>query len=318
MKKILNGKGLIFSLSMVLIILSAMFLMTACNQTPDGIKINSEFKTTYDIGDKLDVTGGIIDYTIDGKTTQIVLTDDMITGFTTEQVGERNLVITYEGFTLTIPYMVRPMFVATNTEYVSTLKFDGQGQESASGRNYYAIINSNDEIELFEETYSVAKVKLTKTIEEDAYVARATTVVNERQFVIELKNFSQTGFDMSFTFGDITINTPMVANLYEVNTKYVSTLKYDNQGQIASGGSNFYISINESNQIELFEETYSVFTAQLIKTLENNKIVARANGIVNTKECSIELKNFSETGFDMNLKLGEVVINASMIVYQEN
>ena len=75
--------------------------------TPDGISIHTNFDTTYYVGEELDVTGGILNYTKDGKTTQVSITDNMITGFSNETAGTRSLVITYQGETLVVNYVVK-------------------------------------------------------------------------------------------------------------------------------------------------------------------------------------------------------------------
>lgn len=65
------------------LILCSLFSLFACGKTQDGIKIHSEFKTVYYVGEELDLTGGIIDYTSEGNTVQVVISEEMVSGFST-------------------------------------------------------------------------------------------------------------------------------------------------------------------------------------------------------------------------------------------
>lgn len=106
MKKRILAAGLGIGLA-----LAGAGVLTACGTdtkpTPDGISIHTNFDTTYYVGEDLDVTGGIINYTKDGKTSQVVITDSMITGFSNDVAGTRNMVITYLGETLVVSYVVK-------------------------------------------------------------------------------------------------------------------------------------------------------------------------------------------------------------------
>lgn len=106
MKKRILAAGLGIGLAVA----GAGFL-TACGPeatpTPDGISIHTNFDTTYYVGEELDITGGILNYTKDGKTTQVSITDNMITGFSNETAGTRSMVITYQGETLVVSYVVK-------------------------------------------------------------------------------------------------------------------------------------------------------------------------------------------------------------------
>ena len=84
-----------------------VFGMLNKDDDKDGIKINTSFKTEYCMGDTLDVTGGILDYTKDGKTTQVVITSTMVSGFTSSTTGTRRVVITYDGFTCMVSYTIK-------------------------------------------------------------------------------------------------------------------------------------------------------------------------------------------------------------------
>ncbi len=127
-------------------------LLTACGggngNTPgettqkDGLSIHTNFDTTYYVGQDLDVTGGILNYTKDGKTTQIAVTEGMISGFTTTSAGNRNMIVTYEGETLIINYTVNELptkpDVSTNKVYKS-----GTLTNPSTGESQYAYVRFN-------------------------------------------------------------------------------------------------------------------------------------------------------------------------------
>jgi len=124
MKKRVLAAGLGIGLA-----LAGAGLLTACgggngntpgeNTQKDGLSIHTNFDTTYYVGQDLDVTGGILNYTKDGKTTQIAVTESMISGFTKDKAGNRNMIVTYEGETLLINYTVNELPTKPN---VSTSK----------------------------------------------------------------------------------------------------------------------------------------------------------------------------------------------------
>lgn len=73
-----------------------------------SIAVTTEFKTSYVIGEELDVSGGQITVTYgDGKTPDVInITKDMITGFDSSSVGAGSLTITYQGKTTFVAYIV--------------------------------------------------------------------------------------------------------------------------------------------------------------------------------------------------------------------
>ncbi|MBQ9383132.1 MAG: bacterial Ig-like domain-containing protein [Ruminiclostridium sp.] len=67
-----------------------------------GVKISSKPRTSYTLGDKLDLTGGKLLVTYNsGSTKTINMTADMVSGFDSSSEGERTLTVTYSGFTVT-------------------------------------------------------------------------------------------------------------------------------------------------------------------------------------------------------------------------
>ena len=94
------------------------FALTACGESK--IELVKDFKLEYNIGEELDVSGGVIKYTNGGEEKLVSLTADMVTGFNSQTAGERTLIITYEDLQTTIKYTVAPEYVALNIRYTCT------------------------------------------------------------------------------------------------------------------------------------------------------------------------------------------------------
>lgn len=146
MKKRVLAAGLGIGLA-----LAGAGLLTACGggntpegsgveSTPDGLSIYSNFDTTYYVGQSLDVSGGILDYTKDGKTVKISITEDMITGFSTEKAGSKSMVVTYQGETLVINYTVEEIPTKSN---ISTSKVYKSQVVSMNGETAVAYVRFN-------------------------------------------------------------------------------------------------------------------------------------------------------------------------------
>ena len=111
-------KNILLALSLVVIAILPM--LTACGPMQEpSLALTTDFKNEYIIGESLEVAGGILTYTDEtGKETYIAVEADMITGFSTEVVGERNMVITYSDLTILYPYSVEgPADVKLNVPY---------------------------------------------------------------------------------------------------------------------------------------------------------------------------------------------------------
>ena len=69
--------------------------------------VTCAFKNEYFHYDQLDLTGGKIKVTFNNETTELVdITTDMISGFSTEEAGSKELTITYQGATVQVAYEV--------------------------------------------------------------------------------------------------------------------------------------------------------------------------------------------------------------------
>ncbi len=90
-------------------------------------------KTVYEVGEKLDVTGGVITATFSDKTTKDVsITADMISGFSTQKGGKFTVTISYLGKSVAYQITVNKsetgikVYPLPKTEYLKGEKFDPQ------------------------------------------------------------------------------------------------------------------------------------------------------------------------------------------------
>ena len=90
----------------------------AASVDPDAkaekLTISGSYKTTYAVGDKLDLKGMVLTVRYsDGSTREIAVDDATVTGFDTETRGEKTVVLSYDG--------VSASFVITVTEAAGTI-----------------------------------------------------------------------------------------------------------------------------------------------------------------------------------------------------
>lgn len=172
---------------------SVMFTGCGAEAVKDGISIYSSFETNYYVGDQIDIAGGIINFTENGETKQVVITNDMISGFTSAKAGTRNLVITYGNYTKTVSYTVKDY--PENVDFSAIFKSQ---EEQIGMEGYYCFIK-----------FSENKVFITST-EENYYELGFRTGYNyetyfdrrNEKWVIEIDN-SSFGDGNSITFDDI-------------------------------------------------------------------------------------------------------------------
>ncbi|MGN1222101.1 MAG: bacterial Ig-like domain-containing protein [Christensenellales bacterium] len=113
-----KANKIILSIALVLILALPVFAGGCFLFDNEKIELYTSFKTEYEIGEKLDLTNGKIEYTdANGKKTIVEITTDMITAFNSDTVGNRDLIVTYKGNTITVPYKINPPFPITNAIY---------------------------------------------------------------------------------------------------------------------------------------------------------------------------------------------------------
>ena len=86
-----------------------------------GIEVTTLPKTSYTVGDALDLTGGILTVTYsDGTTAEVALADTEVTGFDGAAAGTQTLTVAYEGFTATYDVVVEEKVVAIVTVAIAS------------------------------------------------------------------------------------------------------------------------------------------------------------------------------------------------------
>ena len=72
-----------------------------------GIEVKAPAKTTYTVGDTLDLTGGVITVKYNNDTSEAVdITSDMVSGFDNTKTGKQTVTVTYTGKTATFEVTV--------------------------------------------------------------------------------------------------------------------------------------------------------------------------------------------------------------------
>ena len=95
-------------------------------------------KTAYQIGDALDVTGGVITVTYsDGRTATVAMTADMVSGFSSASAGTKTLTVTYGGryttFPITVAAGIRTVTAISMKNYPKTSYLVGETLDVTDG-----------------------------------------------------------------------------------------------------------------------------------------------------------------------------------------
>ena len=109
-------------IALILTFCSCPIILFSCQKSPK-LELVQPFKTTYFVGEKLDIFGGIIKYTDEnGEETNIAVSEDMVSIFSTEKPGNRKLIITYLNKTILVDYTVNPYDVQEDVIYWDSQK----------------------------------------------------------------------------------------------------------------------------------------------------------------------------------------------------
>ena len=106
-----KSKSKIFILAAVLIcvLIPCVVLFAGCcgGDNVESIKLATEFKTEYTLGEQLDVSGGTLELTYEnGETDNIDIEASFVTEFSTTTSGVKTMKITYEGVAIDVEYTV--------------------------------------------------------------------------------------------------------------------------------------------------------------------------------------------------------------------
>ncbi len=209
-----------------MLMICSLFTLVACggNTTPDGISLHSEFKTEYYLGETLDTAGGILDYTKDGQTTHVAITPLMVSSFSTETVGTREMVVTYTDVTIEKTYTLLVSY--TVTEDPNKL-VDGIVIRTAFKTDYY--IGESLDITGGMLNYTKEGVTTPVAIEESMISGFATDVTGAREMVISYGDYT------------ITVSYSVRDTIFELNTAYRSTDLVSNTGNDGQSENYLYV-----------------------------------------------------------------------------
>lgn len=203
---------IILSLMLIVVFLFCGIIFTGCSGQEveeSGIKIESQFKTEYYIGEEIDVSGGIIDYTENGKTEKVDITTDMISDFSSQTTGTRPLLITYKNYSITLNYTIKnfPEFF-TSGIYRSTKMLTYNEADCYIALNVYTdkqlilidiSANSKEDILLIDwSSDNVMSVSYTPIFKNDEWTADGFFVMNDgNSVVIKIKNINSDSFKIN-------------------------------------------------------------------------------------------------------------------------
>ena len=127
-------------LSVLLILVISLAALTGCDGGSGSGSISEIFvvntdvpRTTYVVGQSLDLTGGKLSVVIDGQKSYVPMTNEgvSVTGYDPNTLGKQTLTLTYQGHTATFDVTVVQRAVAENVE---TNYFKGDSLDTSKGR----------------------------------------------------------------------------------------------------------------------------------------------------------------------------------------
>ena len=123
-------KILCLTISIISVILAGVLTLTSCGETVDGIVIKDQDmpRTTYVMGQELELDKAVITAVVSGSEERIPMTDPevQITGYNKDQLGEQTVTVTYKEKTTTFKVKVVARMVAEGfkSEYFKGDLFD--------------------------------------------------------------------------------------------------------------------------------------------------------------------------------------------------
>ena len=145
-----GSKKVLIAIASVLIVvvvgvLVAVFLGVFNRKVEPKILFSEEFKLSYYEGETLDVSGGKLLFTQEnGEIVEVVITEDMITGFDTTTPGEKQLTITFNDATMVVTYTVLASLEdLTLVSFPKTTYYDRQQLDLAGATLMYTANNGD-------------------------------------------------------------------------------------------------------------------------------------------------------------------------------
>ena len=195
-------KAKIILLSIALVLVSALSLVIVGCGGPSGpsLKLTTKFKLEYYVGEQLDVTNGYLTYTDEeGKEIEVLVVDDMVTGFNSETAGKRKLLITYKDISISVNYTIKNYIdVKTDELYYANPSVISGG--SATHYDYFYLDSADEKIYF-----------------QTSNVAPETTLEN--------KDIYLKGEDVAYTFTKQIVNGKVVYSITTATLQLTITAK---------------------------------------------------------------------------------------------
>ncbi len=133
-------------LPIIAILAFVMLALTGCNDTPTGLTWKTQFeKSTYYIGETLDVSGGVVNYTDDeGNLIEKEVVPSDVTNFDTTSFGEKEMTVTVDDKTLDFSYTVKNLKLGTY-QGSQMVTYDVSSKRSSSSNISYINIEFNSD-----------------------------------------------------------------------------------------------------------------------------------------------------------------------------
>lgn len=199
-------------------------VMQGCNKNEAKLTLNQAFKVYYEVGEELNVDGGILKYVSkDGEEIFEDVKEDMVSGFTTQSAGTRTMIITFNEKTVKVTYSVFEMGLKSDIWYISNelapgfddrylvMKFDlARGKFSSNSATIEDMPEYGDS--------NINWMYYTKIVEKEGIVltfSEETQSGMRSQFTI--KNIGNNTFSMIIKIGDETAQTYTFKKFVENN-----------------------------------------------------------------------------------------------------
>ena len=231
-------KILCLLITVISVLLVGALTLTSCGDSVSGIVIKDSDKprTTYVVGQALDLTGGIITAVVNGSETSIPMTDPEVTvsGYDANTPGEQTLTVTYKENSTELKVKVVERMVAEGfkSEYFIGDTFDN----------------------------SQGKLKITG---DDG---KATTVALNSEFVTVTFDSTKAGTSTAkavYSKDGVTYEATFTVTVYEIDTisftKPSKTIYASHEGKLDLGGGYFTVKAKGaslSSYVNLTEEMY--------------------------------------------------------------
>ena len=303
----------IFALALILLPISIVFagcedVDNASTQNETKIVVpNTSIKTIYEVGEELEITGGILEFIENGTTNYVPLTKEMISNFSTEKYGNYQMIITYNSYTTTLNYTVEAYSFSLSQIYKSTIddshytwiKFDTDQSTFTILENGTKACPTTDEWIDYGKT-----VSYTQSIKNNVVCIESEYENYNLEFITQNKNSftatfyenanSNTEFNFYAYEGPETFDFSKIYK-YTLESGHCEYIKFDttiNQLTILS---------NMSNGVKPTDSDWSnaefTHSATYIKSVKNDTVTLNANYIDQESIISLEIVANGESSF---------------------